>query len=105
MMFFFIAGIHPKTIIIDSNPVKCPTCGLYKANLKRTDHYLSVFFLPIFRIKKGNPILECQRCGKFDLKAEKTDQSSSTLFCYNCPYCGEAIGRRYRFCPFCGRPL
>ena len=61
-MFFFIAGIQPKTVELDAPSRMCPKCGLYQAQLKRVDHYLSLFFIPLFPVKKGNPFLECRRC-------------------------------------------
>ena len=45
----FIAGISPKTKILDQNPRRCPLCGLHQAYYKRMDYYLSLFFIPLFR--------------------------------------------------------
>jgi hypothetical protein len=61
-MFFFIGGVQPKTVDLEKVPRVCPSCGLYQARLKRVDHYISVFFLPLFRIKKGPPLLICENC-------------------------------------------
>jgi hypothetical protein len=52
-MFFLIAGIQPKIVDVDAPTRRCPSCGLYQAGLKRQDHYFSIFFLPLFRVKKG----------------------------------------------------
>lgn len=41
----------------------CPSCGLPSAKLKRLDHYLSLFFIPIIPVKKGERFIECDRCG------------------------------------------
>ena len=60
----FIAGVSPKTKVLDQNPRRCPVCGLHQAYHKRTDHYLSLFFIPIFRVKKGEPFIICERCEK-----------------------------------------
>lgn len=62
-MFFLIAGVHSKQIVLDQTPRRCPTCGLFQARLVRHDYYLSLFFLPLFRVKKGATALECRRCG------------------------------------------
>ncbi len=62
-MFFFIGGVQPKTVDLENVPRVCPSCGLYQARLKRLDHYISIFFLPLFRIKKGLPLLICDNCG------------------------------------------
>jgi hypothetical protein len=62
-MFFFIGGFQPKTVDLENVPRVCTSCGLYEARLKRVDHYISVLFLPLFRIKKGPAILICENCG------------------------------------------
>ena len=59
---FFIAGITPKTGIIDKTPLICPACGLAQVRLQRVDHWFSLFFIPVFRVKKGTPFLFCSRC-------------------------------------------
>jgi uncharacterized C2H2 Zn-finger protein len=58
----FIAGIFPKTKTLDQNPHRCPVCGLHPAYYKRMDHYFSLFFIPILRVKKGEPFIMCDRC-------------------------------------------
>jgi hypothetical protein len=72
-MFFFIAGISPKTKIIDEKPGRCPACGLHQAYQKRIDHYLSVFFIPLIRVKEGEPFIICERCHR--TKVEKKSPS------------------------------
>ena len=62
MFFFFIGGIQPKTVTLDRQARTCPACGLAGAYTRRTDHYLSLFFIPLVRVKKGEPYLYCQRC-------------------------------------------
>ncbi len=52
-MFFFIGGVQPKTITLDDSRRLCPACGLAQARLKRTDQYLSLFFIPLFPVKRG----------------------------------------------------
>jgi len=64
IMFFFIGGVQPKTIELDEQPRICSSCGLCQARMKRVDHYISIFFLPILRIKKGEPFLLCEKCLK-----------------------------------------
>lgn len=105
-MFFFIGGIQPRTIDLDQQPVLCPSCGLYQARYKRVDHYISIFFIPLIRIKKGSPFLICERCGS---QAPGSDKRS-----YNppfrdraglCKYCGRQLDQDFRYCPFCGKEL
>ncbi len=62
-MFFFIGGVQPKTMTLDDTPRLCPACGLAQARLKRIDHYLSLFFIPLFPVKRGEPAVICDRCG------------------------------------------
>jgi NMD protein affecting ribosome stability and mRNA decay len=62
-VFVFIGGIQPKTRVLDHTPRLCPACGLAQARLKRVDHVLSLFFIPLFSVKRGTPVLMCERCG------------------------------------------
>jgi hypothetical protein len=61
-MCFLIAGVQPKTRVLDQTPARCPSCGLFQAQLRRVDHYFSLFFIPLLRVKQGTPFLYCQRC-------------------------------------------
>jgi hypothetical protein len=63
-VMFLIAGVQPKTRRVDDNPQRCPSCGLAQAYTTRVDHYLSLFFIPLIRVKKGAPFLLCDRCGR-----------------------------------------
>ena len=103
-MFFFIGGIQPKTVNVNGQLRTCPSCGLYQARLRRVDHYLSVFFLPIFRVKKGTPFLECQNCGSISHESGKIWFDTQQKAGHVCPYCGKPLEPSYRFCPFCGKP-
>ncbi|MBN1831223.1 MAG: zinc ribbon domain-containing protein [Deltaproteobacteria bacterium] len=105
-MFFFIAGIQPKTTILDEHPRMCPSCGLLQAVLKRRDHYFSFFFLPIIRVKKGEPLLECRSCGALTRETgEPLYHAAKGHPGLNCPYCGNPVAKEFRFCPFCGKPV
>jgi len=105
-MFFFIAGLQPKNITIDEHPRMCPSCGLYQARLKRMDHYLSVFFIPLIRVKKGVPFLRCDRCGSLSHESDDMGSWSQERISLNkCPYCNRQIETAFHFCPFCGKAL
>ncbi|MBW1731199.1 MAG: zinc ribbon domain-containing protein [Deltaproteobacteria bacterium] len=104
-MFFFIGGVQPKTVILDNTPRMCPSCGLYQARLKRTDHYLSLFFIPLFPIKRGQPFLECQSCGAISDESGQTWYGGEKTSGRTCPNCGKSLEPSYRYCPFCGRPV
>ncbi|SPD74776.1 conserved hypothetical protein [uncultured Desulfobacterium sp.] len=103
-MFFLIAGIQPKTINIDDQPRRCPICGLYQARLKMVNHYLSVFFIPVLRVKKGTPFLECQRCGAISSESGELLSGNQAIGSL-CPYCGGTIEPSFKYCPRCGRPV
>ena len=101
---FFIAGIQPKQTKIDGNRAQmCPICGLYRAFQIRQDYYLSLFFIPLFPVKRGEMFLACDKCG---LITDTCDLSSYGGKAESCNSCGEIIDHRnYRFCPYCGKKL
>ena len=94
-MFFFIGGVQPKTVELNEKPSMCRSCGLYQAKLKRIDHYISVFFIPVLRIKKGVPFLVCDKCGG----------GSGEYGLNTCPNCGKPLESDFQYCPFCGKRL
>jgi len=106
-MFFFIGGIQPKTVDIDKKSSICFSCGFQQVRLKRIDQYISIFFLPVLRIKKGEPFLMCDRCGSIS-----SDETGKDFFHIpkedipiRCRYCGKNINPDFHFCPFCGKSL
>jgi RNA polymerase subunit RPABC4/transcription elongation factor Spt4 len=99
----FIAGVSPKIKVLDQNPRRCPICGLHQAYDKRMDHYLSLFFIPILRVKKGAPFLACDRCEQTAHapgpdSARQQDEGAGT-----CRYCSKDVGGDFKFCPYCGK--
>jgi len=103
MFFFFIGGIQPKTIRLDDTPRVCPICGTTNAYLKRTDHYLSLFFIPILRVKKGEPFLYCEYC---KMPVEQEHRIDEFLPSYKlCSRCGKRFDPSFNFCPFCGKRI
>lgn len=104
-MFFFIGGIQPKTVTLDDTPRMCQACGLYQARLKRVDHYISLFFIPLFRAKKGTPFLQCGSCGSITGETGDGLGQDPGSHGRTCPSCGRSIEPGFRFCPFCGKRL
>jgi hypothetical protein len=104
-MFFIIAGISPKIKVLDQDPVKCPVCNLNQAVCKRIDHYLSLFFIPILRVKRGEPFIMCERCEKAigdfgpDLDRQKKDNAHA------CRFCQKPLDENFAYCPHCGRKI
>ena len=101
-MFFLIGGIQPKTVTLDQNVRICPACGLAQARLKRVDHYVSVFFIPLFSVKKGRPVVMCDRCGASSPPEGDSRGSFQAARRDSCPQCGFPVARDFRYCPSCG---
>lgn len=105
-MFFFIGGVQPKTVDLDERPRPCPSCGLPRARLKRIDHYVSLFFIPVVRIKKGPAFLECDRCGVVSSQPEAAGRARpGHESAKTCPRCGRPLDEDFRYCPACGQRI
>lgn len=104
-MFFFIGGIQPKTIIVDKQARSCPACGHIEVYQKRVDHYVSLFFIPLFPVKRGTPFLICENCNNIlDEHGYRMDVEQ-TMREKKCPYCRRHIDPNFTFCPYCGKAL
>jgi hypothetical protein len=89
---------------VDEQPRVCPGCGLPSARLKRLDHYISLFFIPLIPIKRGERFLECNRCGGvFDETGRPQPGAFQREAAPSCPGCGREIAQGYKFCPYCGQ--
>ena len=108
-MCFVIAGVQPKTRTLDETPRRCARCGLHQARLQQVDHYISLFFIPLIRVKQGEPFLYCQRCRQpVDLPTDTTGtvsgpQPSGGPQHPMCRQCGRTLSSEYRYCPHCGQ--
>jgi len=103
-MFFFIGGVQPRTRAIDGEARACPACGRIALRHQRTDHVLSVFFVPLFLVKRGLPCYACENCGAmFDEEGRKwaaaVPQPDET-----CRFCGRVLDGDFAYCPYCGTP-
>jgi hypothetical protein len=104
-MFFFIGGIQPKTKIVDEQARLCPVCRQIKVYRKRIDHYLNLFFIPLFPVKKGIPFLICENCQNVvDERGGGMDAGPGTHK-RRCPGCQRLVDPDFSFCPYCGRNL
>ena len=97
-----IAGVSPKTKTIDPTPRLCSSCGLAQAYLKRVDHYVSLFFIPVIRVKKGEPVLVCNRCESAGFNAPEQQSMRNAAPPVMCKQCGRSLENDFRYCPFCG---
>jgi zinc-ribbon family len=101
----FIAGVSPKIKVLDQNPRRCPLCGSNQAYFKRTDYYLCLFFIPLLRVKKGQPFMMCDRCEKsvkeFGLDFGGRPQEGAGT----CGFCGSTLDKNFKYCPQCGKRL
>ncbi|MBW2606053.1 MAG: zinc ribbon domain-containing protein [Deltaproteobacteria bacterium] len=100
---FIIAGISPKTKIIDKIPRRCPLCGLHQAYFKRVDNYFSLFFIPLIRVKKGEPFIMCNRCEGQISEFGEDQRGWPGQQKDKCKSCGRRIDKGFDFCPYCGK--
>ncbi len=105
-MFFFIGGVQTKTKVLDDAARSCPNCGRVAVRYQRTDHYLSVFFIPLFPVKRGIPHHACRNCGAvFDEQGTGRDRIYGERG-RACRRCGKlSFDAEFSHCPYCGNPL
>jgi RNA polymerase subunit RPABC4/transcription elongation factor Spt4 len=103
-MFFFIAGVQPRTKTLEGEARACPACGRISLRRRRVDHVLSLFFIPLFPVKRGAPFLACGNCGAiFDEDGCRWTQGPSPGAGI-CRFCGRMLDRDFSYCPYCGTP-
>jgi hypothetical protein len=102
---FIIAGISPRIKVLDSNPRICPSCGLARAYLKRADSYFSLFFIPLFRVKKGEPFIICDRCETVVSDPGVPFRTWQVKSPYKCNRCGKTLDKGFVYCPYCGSKI
>ncbi len=98
----FIAGVQPKTRRLEDSHRLCPSCGSGRVYLTRIDHYLSIFFIPIVPIRRGEPMLSCENCGAILTETGQALWTRKTEEKNTCPHCGRALERDFSYCPHCG---
>ena len=99
-MFFLIGGVQSRTIKVEEQARACPNCGSHSAYLKRVDQYLSLFFIPLFPIKKGQPFIECDRC---KAALDPMGYGASQTHAGRCNYCRGRLETDFSYCPSCGK--
>ncbi len=104
-MFFFIGGVQPKNVRLDKQARLCPSCHHSAVYLKRVDHYLSLFFIPLFPVKKGTPVLSCDNCHSVFDESGILVRNGRKEKLRTCPYCGRTLEDDFDYCPRCGKKV
>jgi RNA polymerase subunit RPABC4/transcription elongation factor Spt4 len=66
---------------------------------------MSLFFIPLFPVKRGTPFLLCENCKTvIDEHGPRTDFERPPAKNI-CPSCGGAVAGDFAFCPYCGKKL
>ncbi|MEJ2658960.1 MAG: zinc ribbon domain-containing protein [Desulfobacterales bacterium] len=105
VQMFLIAGVTPKTKVLDNTARRCPVCGLHQAYLKRVDHYFNLFFIPIVRVKKGEPFVMCERCERTVHEPNEEYNDWPDIKEMTCRHCGKTVDKSFKYCPHCGNPI
>lgn len=101
-MFFLVGGVQTRTNTLDETPRVCPSCGTAEARLKRVDHYISIFFIPLFPVKRGVPVLVCSECGSVSSSDQPFREPAHAGARNTCARCGRSVAPDFRYCPGCG---
>lgn len=105
MFFFFIGGVQPKTVTIARQTMSCSVCGHADVYKKRVDQYLSLFFIPLFPVKRGMPFLACENCQTIlDEHGARVDARQAGVE-MRCSHCGRSVDPDFNYCPYCGRSV
>ncbi len=102
----FIGGVQPRTKVLEKSPRLCRACNFTAAYLKRIDHYLSLFFIPLFPVKRGEPMLICDSCGAVmsptgEVEWRPQVEPKPEV----CPKCAKPVSPEFEYCPYCGGRL
>ncbi|MCJ7771906.1 MAG: zinc ribbon domain-containing protein [Desulfobacterales bacterium] len=71
--------------------------------MKRVDHYFSLFFIPLFRVKKGVPVVMCDHCMGSRFGVQGNNSSGRGWEERRCLKCGKSLNIDFEYCPYCGR--
>jgi hypothetical protein len=74
-----IWGFRWRDKTLSSGTFFCPNCNQIRPyKKKRPGYYFSLFFLPMLRVWKRNPVVECQVCkSRFDPRVLDTDSQGT----------------------------
>ena len=99
---FLIAGLQPRKKRLEAQARTCPRCGGQSAYRLRYDQYLSLFFVPLLRVKKGEAVLWCDNCRKAHGPSRPGPAFRDLYPAPTCGQCGRPLESDFRFCPRCG---
>jgi RNA polymerase subunit RPABC4/transcription elongation factor Spt4 len=71
------------------------------------DHYFSLFFIPLFRVKKGVPFVACDHCHSlFDERGMAPQEPTAFgRAAWKCADCGRLLEEDFEYCPRCGKKV
>jgi RNA polymerase subunit RPABC4/transcription elongation factor Spt4 len=108
-LFFFIAGIQDRTTRLDEPVRTCPQCGHSELYSERWDRYFSLFFIPLFRVRKGIHVFSCEYCGSVfnerGIPFEQKTVKQVYIEPRKCPDCGRFLHDDFDYCPRCGKKI
>lgn len=99
---FLIAGIQPRVKKLEDTARRCPARGRYSAYHRRVDHYLSLFFIPLLKVKTGEPVVVCDSCSHAGPPSGAAQSAAAAPRQTSCSACGRPLKRDFSFCPYCG---
>ncbi|MEJ2429905.1 MAG: zinc-ribbon domain-containing protein, partial [Deltaproteobacteria bacterium] len=56
----------------------------------------------ILRIRKGQPFVECERCGHLTGENGKIYAPGTDIRVISCRRCGKTLEKEFIYCPYCG---
>ncbi len=103
---FIIGGVQGKNVRLDHQAIQCPVCNTSNVYNQRIDQYITLFFIPLFRIKKGIAYLKCEGCESIigDEILDKSSRRTGTGI-PQCRWCGKGLDKTFSFCPYCGKQI
>ncbi len=102
-------------------PGTCPKCHSTALEERRVDHVFTLFFIPLFKVQRGQPFLVCRNCG-WDSRMESLgwlpqgpelnpiyggspESQDAGMARRLCPHCGSPVDASFLYCPYCGTKM